>query len=310
VCGGDLHARTPGIETISLYGERYLPIEEWASSRNFSYKWDKRRKTAEVKSRWSRLVFEIDSKQVSFNGVSVWLSSAIALYGGRPYITQGDVDKLIEAVLYPDKLPKGKKIKTIAIAAGHGGKDPGYQINRYQEKKYTLLMAASLKEALKAAGFKVIMTRDSDVFVGLEAQASKANRAGADVFITVHYNAAGEVNVKGLETYCLTPAGETSTNGGTPSRRSPGNSVDTLNALLAYHVHKSLITDLGLADRGLRRAGFLVLRNITMPGVYIEGGFLSNPSDKAKIVSAKHRKAAARAVVDGVIRFKRLVERK
>jgi N-acetylmuramoyl-L-alanine amidase len=67
--------------------------------------------------------------------------------------------------------------------------------------------------------------------------------------------------------------------------------------------------NVGLADRGLRRAGFLVLREITMPGVYIEGGFLSNPSDARKITSSAHRKIAARAVVDGVLSFKRLVER-
>jgi N-acetylmuramoyl-L-alanine amidase len=307
----DAQAKSAGkLQSVKLYGEQYVSLEKWASSKGLSFAWNQRTKSADLKTSWVHLSFQVDSKRISINGITVWLSHAIASRGGSPYVSKRDIDKLLLPVLYPEDLPRGKKIRTIAIAAGHGGKDPGYQINKTQEKKYTLLMAHALKDGLKAAGFKVVMTRESDVFIDLGAQAEKANRARADLFITVHYNAASEVTAKGVETYCLTPAGATSTNGGSRSRRSRGNSEDPFNALLAYKVHKSLIRSTGFEDRGLRRAGFQVLREISMPGVYIEGGFLSNPSDAARITSAAHRKTAARAVVAGVMSFKRLVEAK
>jgi N-acetylmuramoyl-L-alanine amidase len=261
-------------------------------------------------NRWARLSFLVNSKKASINGLNVWLSSSVIPNGNTVYFGERDLQKLILPILYPEKLPDGKRVKTIAVAAGHGGKDPGYQINRQQEKKYTLLMAKALKDALAAAGFKVIMTRETDVFIDLEEQAARANRERADLFITLHYNAAAEIDAKGLETYCLTPAGAISTNGGSPMSRSPGHREDSFNPLLAYDLHRSLIQTAGLEDRGIRRAGFVVLRNITMPGVLIEGGFLSNPSDAQRICSANERKTAARAMVDGVMSFKRLVERK
>ena len=108
----------------------------------------------------------------------------------------------------------------------------------------------------------------------------------------------------------MTPAGAISTNGGNPSPRSRGNKNDSLNLLLGYQVHKSLLQNTDFEDRGVRRAGFMVLREIDMPGILIEGGFMSNPTDAKKIYSSAHRKIVARAVADGVLNFKRLVERK
>jgi len=298
------------VEPVPISGERYVSIKGWAESKGFSFAWDKPAKTVSVTNRWGTLLFQVNSKKASINGLTVWLSSSVLPNGSGVFVADRDLQKLIVPILYPEKLPASKRIKTIAVAAGHGGKDPGYQINRQQEKKYTLLMAQALKDALVAAGFKVIMTRDTDVFIDLDEQAAKANRARADLFITLHYNAAAEVDAKGLETYCLTPTGAISTNGGSPMSRSPGHKQDSLNALLAYQLHRSLTQNAGLEDRGIRRAGFVVLRNITMPGVLIEGGFLSNPRDAEKICSANDRKRTAHAMVDGVLSFKRLVERK
>jgi len=118
-----------------------------------------------------------------------------------------------------------------------------------------------------AAGFKVLLTRESDVFVDLGEQAARANRTGADLFINLHYNAAVEVDANGVETYCLTPAGATSTNGGSPTPRSPGHRQDNFNPLLAYQIHKALTGNCNFQDRGIRRAAFQVLREINMPGV-------------------------------------------
>lgn len=305
----DLQARET-LPVVPLFGDRYVPLDRWASAKGFSFRWDKAGKTVSATNRWAKLLFSVNSKKASINGLTIWLSNPVQPSGTSVYISERDVLKTLHPILYPDKLPKGRAIRTVMIAAGHGGRDPGYQLNKEQEKKYTLLMAKAVREALIASGFKVQMTRESDVYIHPEQQATLANRAQADLFITLHYNASSEITPAGVETFCLTPAGALSTNGGAPSPRSPGNSQDPFNVHLAYQVQKSILANSGFADRGLRRAGFLVLREITMPGILIEGGFLSNPADAKKILSATHRKTMARAIADGVLAFKRLVERK
>ena len=249
-------------------------------------------------------------KRASINGNSVWLCSPVLEHDGALYISELDTAKTLEPILSPDKLSKGKRIRTIAIAAGHGGKDPGNMVKQEEEKKYTLLLAKALKQEFTSRGFKVVMTRETDKFVDLEPQAAIARRAKADLFLTVHYNGVEDSDPKGIETFALTPAGAVSTNGGTPNKKSDGNRQDSHNMLLAYQVHKAMLKATDFEDRGIRRAGFMVLRHINMPGILIEGGFMSNPSDARKIYSAEHRRVMARAIADGVVQYRNLVEKK
>ena len=302
-------AATEKLTTHNLFGSKYVSLQQWARIKGFTFDWDQRNKIVHLRNEWARLSFVVGSKRATFNGITAWLCSPVSEHRDALYISERDIYKTINPILYPDKLPKGKQIKTIVIAPGHGGKDPGNMVNRVQEKTYTLLMAKALRDALTASGFTVKLTRETDMFVDLEPQAAIARRAKADLFITVHYNAVADIEPKGVETFSLTPAGATSTNGGTPSPRSTGNRNDSLNHLLGYQVHKSILKNTDFEDRGLRRAGFMVLREIDMPGILIEGGFMSNPGDAKKIYSAEHRKLVARAIADGVLSFKRLVER-
>ncbi len=299
---------TEKLETIARGGERYVSLQKWARAKGFKVIWDGTSKEFQITNNWANLGFTINSKRSSVNGLELWLCSAVLANGSTLYIGERDIFKTIHPILYPEKT--GKKVRTIVVAAGHGGKDPGYQLGLQQEKKYTLLMAKTLKETLESAGFKVVMTRTSDVFVDVDEQAEIANRAKADLFIAVHYNSAPVVEAKGVETYSLTPAGEISTNGGTPMPKSPGHKNDLFNILLAHRVHKSLLQNTDFADRGMRRAGFMMLRNINMPGILIEGGFLSNPFDAQKIYHPVQRRKVARAVTDGVLAYAKLVERK
>ena len=255
------------------------------------------------------MTFNVTSKKSTINGLSVWLCSPVLEHRDALYISERDIYKTFNPLLRPEKMAKGKKVRTIVIAAGHGGKDPGNMVNRQQEKTYTLLLAKVLKEELQARGFKVLMTRETDVFVDLEPQAEFANRKKADLFLTVHYNAVADVDPKGVETFALTPAGAISTNGGSPNPKTDGNQNDHYNMALAHQVHKSILNKTDFEDRGIRRASFMVLRHLNMPGILIEGGFMSNTSDAKKIFSAAHRKIVARAIADGVVNYKALVER-
>lgn len=291
-----------------MHGERFVSLQKWARAKGFTISWKPDDRTVLVTNTWARLVFTVNSKRATINENTVFLSSTVPASGTTVYISERDVYKTLHPILFPEKMAKGKKVRTILLAPGHGGKDPGYQINKHQEKNYVLQMCKVLQETLEGAGFKVILTRDKDVFVELEDQAAMARKVGADLFITVHYNAALEVEAKGIETYTLTPAGTSSTNGGEPVSKAPGHAQEAYSTLLAYQVHKRLLLDTEFADRGLRRANFLVLRQISVPGIYIEGGFLSNPFDAEKIVSPTYRRKTARAITDGVLAYKRMVE--
>ena len=132
-----------------------------------------------------------------------------------------------------------------------------------------------------------------------------ARRAGADLFLSLHFNAAdiGRADARGSEVYALTPVGAASTNArgeGANAGAFPGNRQDEENLLLAFQIQKSLVGQLGSEDRGVRRARFEVLREATMPAALIEAGFLSHPVEGKKIFTVDYRRQMARAIVAGV----------
>ena len=116
--------------------------------------------------------------------------------------------------------------------------------------------------------------------------------------------------VRGVETYCLTPAGAASSNaqgeGDTHWLKANGN--DEKNMQLAYQLQKSLVRGLSAEDRGVKRARFQVLREAAMPAVLIEGGFLSHPAEQKRILDPAYRRQMARAIVDGILAYKRTVK--
>jgi len=203
----------------------------------------------------------------------------------------------------------------IALDPGHGGKDKGYETAKYQEKAHTLLLARRLRFLLEAAGLKVVLTRSTDTYVELEDRVAAAKRQRADLFVSLHYNSSGRgrAGAKGVECYCLTPAGATSTNVRPDDRASTractGNAQNSRNMLLAYLIQKAMVTSLDVEDRGIRRARFAVLRDATMPAVLIEGGFMSAPDERRQLVGLERRHDLAQAIADGLLDYKRLVER-
>ena len=96
---------------------------------------------------------------------------------------------------------------------------------------------------------------------------------------------------------------------GAGSGASRGNRNDDENFLLAYHIQRSLRTALGVEDRGVRRARFAVLREASVPAVLVEAGFLSHPSERKKIITPDYRKQIASAVADGIMAYRKSVER-
>ncbi len=299
---------------IYFLGSDYVNLQEWARSHGFQARWTVWKEQVKITSAYSTLLFDIDSRRAVVNGVSVWLSTAIAFRNGAAYISPRDLTTAINPVLFPVREPAGKTIKTICLDPGHGGKDPGNREGKHQEKRYALLLAEETKAALTKAGFKVIMTRTGDTYPELEERPQWAKKRGADLFLSLHFNSADSSaakSVQGIETYCMTPARASSTNtrGGTDDA-APGNRLDSKNMLLAYHLQRSMLGKLGAEDRGVRRARFAVLRYAEMPAVLVEAGFMTHPTESQKIYSSSYRRQLAQAITAGILAYKQAIEAK
>jgi N-acetylmuramoyl-L-alanine amidase len=288
-------------------------LSEWAKSSGFDIHWIKKEQSLQLTRGGNKLLFVVDSRQAEVNGVNVWLSHPITLVSGSPLISDLDIRTALNPILLPPKNSHGARVKTIVIDPGHGGKDPGFQDGPRQEKKFTLLLAQELCDQLKDAGFEASLTRTTDTLIDLPVRPEIAKRRGADLFISLHWNSApsSRNEVKGVETYCLTPPGASSFNAGGElfgSGIKPGNRFDDKNMYLAYQIQKSLLAGLPTEDRGVKRARYAVLRTAEMPAVLIEGGFMSHPSESKHIYDAAYRKQMARAIVNGITSYKKQVE--
>jgi N-acetylmuramoyl-L-alanine amidase len=310
---------TPGTEAATRGGHaqpRYVSLGEWARANVFAVKWLERDRTVELTGRGVRLTFNVDSRsdarRAQINGVHVWLAFPILYQNGTALISQTDLAETLGPVLSPPKNRRGILVKTICIDPGHGGKDPGNRAGSNEEKKYTLLLAQEVSAELKAAGFKVYLTRSSDTFVDLPTRPEIARRRAADLFVSLHFNSTeeGRNDVKGTEIYCLTPAGATSTNarGEGDTHWVEGNRNDEKNMLLAYQMQKSYEKTMSVEDRGVKRARFQVLREAAMPAILIEGGFMSHPTEGKKIYESAYRKQMAHAIVEGILAYKKAVK--
>jgi N-acetylmuramoyl-L-alanine amidase len=253
------------------------------------------------------LYAEYSKEFILVDGVKVMLDDAVGAQRGHLTLSKRDYDKVFVPLFWD--APKAPA-RRIVLDPGHGGKDTG-KVNgthKYTEKAATLDTAARLKILLEKQGFEVVFTRTKDVFLDLDDRAAMATSLKADLFISLHYNAgpAGDTTADGIETYCLTPAGQRSTNAGkakSTTAAEPGNRFDTANMALAWGIQRRLVKSTGAEDRGVRRARFAVLRTLSCPGVLIEGGFMSSRKEGALIADAAYRQKIAEAVSGGIVDY-------
>ena len=294
-----------------INGQLRVDLMAWGEREGFKSRWNPGSGSLILTNRSTRMAFKVDTARLELDGVMVWLQWPVIRSGNRPFLSAQDLDAIVNPLLKPTRLPAGKQIRKIAISAGHGGKDPGNTQGVRLEKVYTLKLAREVERRLRAAGFEVVQVRDRDVYVPLEERPARANRANADLYLSLHFNGAAATSgtANGTETYALTPRDGRSTNGGRSSGSQEGNRQDRENLLLAYHIHKKIVGTMGLADHGVRHANFVELRSARMPAVLIEGGFMDHRADGTKIFSDQVRGRLADAIVDGVKAYQRAVQR-
>jgi len=237
-----------------------------------------------------------------------------------PAEPQKEVPTLPRAQLKPGK------IRRIVVDPGHGGKDPGaVGLSGLQEKDVVLtigrLVAGKLKNDL---GIDAVMTRSTDVFIELQERTAIANQVGADLFISIHANAALNRRAAGIETYYLNLA--KTEKAAQLAARENGTSLEKVSLLqavlfdlmanyklndsarLADEVQKALYKrisgiDPATKNLGVKQGPFYVLVGATMPSILVESAFISNPQEEAKLADPKYLEQTAEGILDGVVAY-------
>lgn len=215
----------------------------------------------------------------------------------------------------------------VAIDAGHGGQDPGSIGKRGTfEKNVTLAIARRLKERIdREPGMRAVLTRDGDYFVPLRERITRARKQQADMFISVHADAFHDRSVAGSSVYVLSARGASDESARWLADRenaadliggvSLGDKDDVLaSVLLDLSQSASMSASIDAADkvmdslyqmgnitrRGVKHAGFLVLKSPDIPSILVETAFISNPTEEARLISPKHQQRLAEAILKGV----------
>lgn len=226
-------------------------------------------------------------------------------------------------------------LKTVVIDAGHGGKDPGTEGKHSQEKDVTLAVALKLGKLLKEnyPELNTIFTRETDDFIELNQRAAIANEKKADLFISIHCNAASASAAVGAETFVM----------GLHTSKSNLEVAQRENSVISYEddystkyegydpkspesfmifslmqnvfldqslefasgIQGEFVGKLQRKDRGVKQAGFLVLYKSSMPSVLIELGFLSNPSEEKYLLSEKGQQELAQGIYNAFVEYKK-----
>lgn len=301
---------TAGTPTTVIAGTHYLDAATVLGRFGLESSWVEPQKLARFTSAWTRLEFEADKREITYNGLRLFMGDAAVLRHGRLQVSRLDFEKLIIPLLRPAVYhASARPPRVIAIDAGHGGRDTGTRNERLgmEEKTCALDVARRLAALLEREGYSVVMTRADDRYVALAERAEAATRAGADLFVSIHFNAA-PARVRGVETYVLTPQHQRSTGqaeAGEQDRQSaPGNVADPWNTILGLQIHRSLLDRLDSFDRGLKRARFAVLRLVSCPAVLIEAGYLSNEEEARRIATESHRDAIAEGIANGIAAYR------
>jgi len=255
-----------------------------------------------------RLELTGDSRIVSLDGRRVFLGEGVLTLQNQLWISRTDLESTLRPLLRPqDYGGVARPVRLIWIDAGHGGRDPGAQNAALdvREKDVALDVALRLGKILESQGFEVRHTRTEDVFVDIVERAELSRVA--DMMVSIHFNAAGNLDARGTEVYALTPAGQASTGdvsgAGTDFPVERGNATDPWNALLGFAVHDAMLEKLGTVDRGLKRARFAVLRLTDVPAVLVEPGFLSHDDEAAEIADENRRGEIAESIANGIVAY-------
>lgn len=224
----------------------------------------------------------------------------------------------------------GERFEAVVIDAGHGGEDHGAEgPGGLLEKDVVLEVAQRAARQLRGHGLRVVLTRDRDVAVALQERTRIANDAAADLFVSIHANAAPSRAARGIETYFLSLDASDEASGRVAARENeafgsgvsaPGGDADPVAAILGDLVSTEHLAESDefarlarerLADadsapsRGVKQAPFVVLMGVRMPAALLEIGFITNPKEAQRLGEAGRQDDLAGAIAGAVLEFAR-----
>lgn len=322
---------------VTIGSVSYLPASAVAQVLGAQEEWDPQTNVWTIRAGGHEIKATANMPMVLIDGKPQPLGRAPIVQDGQLMLpeqvwTQGPAGWRMPGVPTPS-LPSGVRLGTIVIDAGHGGHDAGaIGPKGLREKSVALDVALRLRDALERDGFRVIMTRSDDRFIPLGRRSEIANRAEADLFVSIHANASRRRSVSGYEVYYLSEAMddharalETTENADLPSDVGgvTSNQTEAIVWDLVYTENRAESTELASAiarslksaqvyskNRGVKSARFAVLRGSRMPAVLVEVGFITNPGEEAALRSGSYRQKLAGAVRNGIVNFKREYEHK
>jgi N-acetylmuramoyl-L-alanine amidase len=303
----------PDWQVIKVGNRDYLSVDNIAKFYHLSSVSDPVLKKVRLGNDNNQIETRLYSREIMVNGARNWLSFPVIEKDGKLLLSRVDLAKTLEPQLRPQMIQNLGKVETIVLDPGHGGYDKGATSGYGCEKDFALDVARQLRPLLKAKGFKVIMTRESDVFVPLELRARIANAQKDSVFVSIHFNATDRnPDATGFEIYSLTPVGSPSSQDDDLAlsfiNRQNGSPFDAQSLELSASIYHSILGHNQEFDRGIKRARFAVLRLTKTPAVLIEGGFLTERGESRLIANKDWRGKLAQSICAGLEGYRDLAE--
>lgn len=288
----------------------YVPLSSFAQAYGLKETWNPKTKIANLASQKINFSFRDGSQYVVVNARLMQMPAQAKMVNGRltiPFqfglqIFSKPIDANLPAIQSVKVKPlsiltKPNTTLTIIIDPGHGGYDVGAQGKRgLNEKDINLDISKRVRTKLLENGINVVMTRSRDVFVTLWERANMTRQYKADLFVSIHSNAARSKSINGTEIFFF----------GTPNSKLNGSNYKknlTKSFKFAYQVKNHLKSELKNNTRGVKNARYFVLRNAMIPAVLIEVGFISNPWEENKLIRSSYREQIAKAIAQSILDY-------
>jgi len=305
-------AQVRTLKAVSYAGKRYVALKDLAKMYGLPLK-VQGKKTLLIRGQYTSLQFKASGREATLNGCKIWLHAPVTKVRGQWSISDADAKYIVDPIVRPSAYLGARKTRTVVLDPGHGGKDPGTMSKSgAKEKDLVLDIARRVRAHLKAAGVRVVMTRDKDRFWTLKDRPYLASRGNGDVFVSIHVNSAASRSAQGVETYVTPAENYPATSESRLNRKYPAkmnNRFNHSNTVLGSQIHKSVVGITRATDRGLKHARFVVLRNASMPAALIECGFVSNPQEEKRLISTSYRETLAQGIAQGILNYLAVVNR-
>ena len=203
---------------------------------------------------------------------------------------------------------RNESVSLVVLDPGHGGVDSGAICAGVLEKDLTLDLAKRVQRLVRLQGFETMLTRDGDDYQTLANRAAFANRQRDCIFISLHFNDGKLAASSGVETYYASQQVDDRATSFSPwlpfLQQASSQSPNLRSQSLAGFIQDALVARTQALNRGTKAEQFYVIANVRHPAVLIEGGFLTNKDDVAKLESGDYRERMAAAICEGILRYR------